>query len=706
MYRSSQSSYNTMSYLLSKSSSSSHKLKTQKCQPAARDTLDLIQTMCVPGRGLARHKNKNKQNVKQKKRKRNYFTNITLASKEKSTKSTKSKQNKQKCQPAARDTLDLIQTMCVPGRGLARHKNKNKLNVKQEKRKRNHFANVTLASREKQTKSKQNKQKCQPAARDTLDLIQTMCVPGRGLARHKNKNKLNAKYKKEKRNYFANVTLARREKRTNSQKNTQKCQPAARDTQDLIQTWCVPDRGLARHKNKNKPNVKNKRNKRNYFTNVTLVYKKKLKKRDKMTFSWSKSAKLRNKEYKMINGNIPKINKLKVISWNLGSRKWSNKVDEINHMILDHNPDIAAISEANLYSEEEDHNVQVEGYDIITTLDFKELGVSRLVVLARKELNYKVMNNLMETNISTIWLSFPRRGKKPFILGCCYREHHLLNQPPPNISAEPALQKARWSKAVKQWASIQPEADVLFTGDLNLDFSTWQDPDAGHRDMVEEVKNKIETKGFAQLVTGYTRFWQDVKPSLIDHSWTNNPGMVIHCKNSSRPVADHNLVETLVRLKGCPKTNLEIKKRNTKNLDIKKLQEKIKNYNWEEIYKETDVNLAYNFLEEKLREALDETAPIIKIQPGGNRKCWVTDKTKEHIESRNELKNIAVTSNKSEDWNHFRKERNKVTEMIRKDKKKHLKELFEKAGQEKNSKALFRITKRNLAGTLLVPPLH
>ena len=41
------------------------------------------------------------------------------------------------------------------------------------------------------------------------------------------------------------------------QQNKKKCQPAARDTQDLIQTWCVPDRGLAHPQNKNKLN-KNK----------------------------------------------------------------------------------------------------------------------------------------------------------------------------------------------------------------------------------------------------------------------------------------------------------------------------------------------------------------------------------------------------------------------------------------------------------------
>ena len=42
------------------------KIKTKKCQPAARDMPDLIQTEHVPSKGLARPKNKNKLNEKNK----------------------------------------------------------------------------------------------------------------------------------------------------------------------------------------------------------------------------------------------------------------------------------------------------------------------------------------------------------------------------------------------------------------------------------------------------------------------------------------------------------------------------------------------------------------------------------------------------------------------------------------------------------------
>ena len=62
------------------------------------------------------------------------------------------------------------------------------------------------------------------------------------------------------------------------------------------------------------------------------------------------SSKIRNKRIKIKNGNgNPSL--LKVVSWNLGLRQWHKKVDDVIYMVQDHNPDVAAISEANMRAE-------------------------------------------------------------------------------------------------------------------------------------------------------------------------------------------------------------------------------------------------------------------------------------------------------------------------------------------------------------------
>ena len=120
---------------------------------------------------------------------------------------------------------------------------------------------IILRSSLNETITVQKTKKCQPPDRDTQDLIQTRCVPDRGLTRPQNKNKLNIK--NEKQNY-TNVTLEEEDKRTRSclklsvnKQKTKKCQPNAWVTPDLIQTACAPDSGLARPQNENKLNIKN-----------------------------------------------------------------------------------------------------------------------------------------------------------------------------------------------------------------------------------------------------------------------------------------------------------------------------------------------------------------------------------------------------------------------------------------------------------------
>ena len=131
---------------------------------------------------------------------------------------------------------------------------------------------------------------------------------------------------------------------------------------------------------------------------------------------WSFSRKVRNKFVKVTNGNrSDKSNFLKIINWNLGPCLWINKTDDICHMTTDIRPDIAIISEVNLQYTEDLHLIDIPGYKINTTKDYLAHDLSILVVLTKENLNYQILNDRMSENISTIWLKFPRKGKKPFM---------------------------------------------------------------------------------------------------------------------------------------------------------------------------------------------------------------------------------------------------------------------------------------------------
>ena len=302
----------------------------------------------------------------------------------------------------------------------------------------------------------------------------------------------------------------------------------------------------------------------------------------------------------------------------------------------------------------------------------------------------------MSEDTPSIWIKFPRPGKKPFILGAYYREHKLLNEVQPNITGDPRLQRSRWKKFLLQWASQKDGEEVAVAGDLNLDHLKWETPEQKHLYMIEDTKNLIETKGFTQQVEGATRFWIDTTPSLLDHFWMNNPAGIISCKNHLRPVADHNLMETSLRMKGSMINIQESLKRKWKNLDLDKFKQRIQNQDWENIYEIQDPNIAYDFLETRMKSALDEQIPIVKVQPSGRRASWVTSRTKEIIKIRDAAKIKARQSNSEDDWKLYRTNRNKVTEMIKQDKKNYFTEMYKQAEENKDVKNLFRISKEQL----------
>ena len=61
------------------------------------------------------------------------------------------------------------------------------------------------------------------------------------------------------------------------------------------------------------------------------------------------STKILNRIVRARNGNRSSSNTLKVIHWNAGSRLWENKTTEIESLVLQLQPDLCYISEANLW---------------------------------------------------------------------------------------------------------------------------------------------------------------------------------------------------------------------------------------------------------------------------------------------------------------------------------------------------------------------
>ena len=416
---------------------------------------------------------------------------------------------------------------------------------------------------------------------------------------------------------------------------------------------------------------------------------------------WWENRKVKNKNIKMYNGNGKST--IKIVSWNLGSRGWTNKTLDIQHFFEDFTPDIGIISEANLFTSSTDKERVITGYRLVLTKKAatSDSACSRLVVLLREGLNLEILEDKMEQDISTIWMKFGRRGHRPIIIGAIYREHQLLGKV---WTKEEGEQVYRWNKILDQWTGLDNGAQVIVYGDINLDKLKWSNPEQINSQMVEGTKNRIETNGFSQLVTGATRFWPNTVPSLVDQVWSNSPQIILKCRNVERAVADHNVVETTVRIKGKVNTPKESLQRNWKSLDVDKFRKEIEDIDWNKIYSLDEINIAYYFLEENLLRVLDSMIPIRKVKHKNKRKGWVSNETKQTMKLRDETRSKAAETNSAEDWSNYRKLRNLCSKKVKTDKNTHFKNLYETAETKKDIKSLYRITKEQLGWNSGGPP--
>ena len=189
------------------------------------------------------------------------------------------------------------------------------------------------------------------------------------------------------------------------------------------------------------------------------------------------------------------------------------------------------------------------------------------------------------------------------------------------------------------------------------------------RPLINLLFSKIFPHGVSQLVTVATRSWNNQQDSGLDHLYSNRPDKLSEVQVKSS-FSDHKLLYVVRYAQSIKKSARYVTKRSYLKFCPKDFLTELKAVSWWDLYQATDVSIALNILTKKLTKILDKMAPIRKIQVRTRFAPWLSSSTKEKMSHRDELQEQARQTKNPEDWNLYKKSRNKVNSILKNEKSK------------------------------------
>ena len=355
----------------------------------------------------------------------------------------------------------------------------------------------------------------------------------------------------------------------------------------------------------------------------------------------------------------------------------------IEALLLEKQPDLLFVSEANLMASLPMEERKIRGYDLHLPSTMTKHKYARIVLLVKEGIDIKIHRGMMHVDVAVIWASIKTKNRSSMIIGGIYREHRLLLKGRNNDSKTEAAQLERWNLFLEGWKLAAKKKMCLLIGDTNLDYYRWDNPDACHTKMVQRTKDVLEAAGHVQIIRGVTRCWPGQADSLVDQCWVNRPNRIISHQNQVRSSSDHNNISVLVRTKDRMTDSQEILKRSWKDFSPELFRQEISKLDWSSFYQTENLDLMNTIFEENVLSALEKVAPMKLVQLRKNHRNWVDQEVKDLMLTRDSLREHARLSDDQEIWKNYRKTKNQCTKLLKTKKVVYFSELY-KSFEEKN----------------------
>ena len=202
----------------------------------------------------------------------------------------------------------------------------------------------------------------------------------------------------------------------------------------------------------------------------------------------------------------------------------------------------------------------------------------------------------------------------------------------------------------------------------------------------KDLKDIFKVNGFKQLIHEPTRITKESSTfiDIIASTHQHNIAKAIVFPND---ISDHDLIGVVRKLKntkyrGLLPGNLL---RNYKSYNKEIFKNDLKTVQWDSLLRINDLNDAWNKFKELLIACVNKHAPVIEQTISGRECPWLTSEIKGKIKERDYYLKKARKSKSEIDWSTYRRMRNSVTMMIRKNKANYHRSLFKESAKSRNT---------------------
>ena len=290
-------------------------------------------------------------------------------------------------------------------------------------------------------------------------------------------------------------------------------------------------------------------------------------------------------------------------------------------------------------------------------------------------LNYVRRKDLEIKASPMIWIEVNKNTPSAWLLFVGYREWRSLLDKDKDKSVAMDQQLERLLKWKESWLLAEAEGKPMYAmGDMNIDVRPWTQPlctitkyQEAKKSLLSALRQMAAETAMEIIATDYTRKQGGNQISILDILLTNVPATIakatLHKSSSDHKIVVYEKTVT-AKLKEPNIRRSRSFKVYTKERMIAQLQPDMIN----SLLDVSDTNLVANVLIGHITEALDIIAPIKSVQPRFRYAPYLTSTTKKMMTERDDLKETAHKSGKSEDFIIFKKAKNLTLKNQRKDK--------------------------------------